>query len=115
MYIVPGNVVMRDLMKLSTSKGRHIRILERSAMRYGDIGTILLKDDTGAVVEAIRETARDNPVRAIRMVYEKWIQEDEDHSWRKLVQCFRDVQLNSLARDIETHFGLSDQGMYYGH
>ena len=106
---------MRDLMKLSTSKGRHIRILERSAMRYGDIGTILLKDDTGAIVASIRQAALGNPIEAVRMIYEKWMQEHEDHSWKKLIQCFRDAQLNPLARDIETHFGLSDQGMYYGH
>ena len=37
----------------------------------------------------------------------------EYHSWKKLIQCFRDVQLNSLARDLELHFGLplpSDRG-----
>ena len=107
-----GNVVMSDLMKLSTVKG-DIRILTRSAVKYRDIGTILLKD-SGAIVEAIRETARDNPVVAVRMIYERWIQEDEDHSWKKLAKCFRDVQLNPLARDIEQHFGLpspSDQSM----
>ena len=41
------------------------------------------------------------------------MEEGEDHSWKKLIQCFRDVQLNSLARDLELHFGLpspSDRG-----
>ena len=109
---------MGDLIKLSTAEGRSIRILERSALQYRDIGTILLKDETGAVVQAIQETARDNPVVAARMIYERWIQEDEDHSWKKLAKCFRDVQLNPLARDIEQHFGLpspSDQSMFTAH
>ena len=97
---------MGELINLSTAEGRSVRIIERSASKYRDIGTILLKDDTGAVVQAIQETARDNPVEAVRMIYEKWIQEDEDHSWKKLAKCFRDVQLNPLARDIEQHFGL---------
>ncbi|CAI8010211.1 hypothetical protein GBAR_LOCUS6741 [Geodia barretti] len=39
------------------------------------------------------------------MIYERWIQENEDHSWKKLALCFGDVQLNPLARDIEQHFG----------
>ena len=106
---------MGNLIQLSTPEGQAIRILERSSMKCGDIGTILLKDDTGAVVRAIQETARDNPVVAVRKIYERWIQEDEDHSWKKLTKCFRDVQLNALARDIEQHFGLpspsSDQSM----
>ena len=105
---------MGDLIKLSTSKGRHIMVLERSAMKYRDIGTILLKDDTGAIVTSIQQTALGNPVEAVRMIYERWIQENEDHSWKKLAQCFRDVQLNPLARDIEQHFGLpspSDRGI----
>ena len=105
---------MGDLIKLSTAEGRSIRILERSAEKYRDIGTFLLNDDTGAVVKAIQETALGNPVEAVRKIYERWLGEDEDHSWKKLAKCFRDVQLNSLARDIEQHFGLrspsSDQG-----
>ena len=106
---------MGDLIKLTTSKGQVIRILESSAEKYKDIGIILLKDDTGAVVEAITKTALGNPIEAVRMIYEKWLQEDEDHSWKKLAECFRNVQLNPLARDIEQHFGLpspsSDQSM----
>ena len=109
------SVVMGELIKLSSAEGRSIRILERSALKYRDIGTILLKDDTGVIVEAIRETARDNPVVAVRMIYERWIQEDKDHSWKKLAKCFRDIQLNPLASDIEQHFGLpspsDDQGV----
>ena len=104
---------MGDLVKLSTSKGQHIRILESSAMKYRDIGTILLKDDTGAIVTGIAQTARDNSFEAVRMIYEKWMQENEKHSWKTLIQCFRDVQLNPLAGDIEQHFTLpspSDRG-----
>ena len=107
---------MGSLIKLSTSKGRDIRILDDSAVKYEDIGTFLLKDRSGARVMAITRTALGNPIDAVRMIYEIWMQEDEDHSWKKLAKCFRDVQLNSLARDIEQHFGLpspsSDQGVY---
>ena len=107
---------MSDLIKLTTSKGRDIRILEMSAVKYRDIGAILLKDDTGALVETIREAVLGEPIVAVRKIYEKWLEEDENHSWKKLAKCFRDVQLNSLAKDIEQHFGLpspsSDQGVY---
>ena len=110
---LPGPVIMGDLIKLSTSKG-DVRILESSAVKFEDIGTILLKDDRGAIVSTTTRTALGNPDEAIRMIYKKWIQEDEDHSWRKLIQCFKDVQLNSLAKDIERHFGLhSSSGIFF--
>ena len=96
---------MRALVKLSTST-RDIRILDESAEKYQDIGTILLNDDSGAIVRGIKETARDNTIKAVRMIYEQWLQEDEGHTWKKLIHCFRDVKLNSLARELELHFGL---------
>ena len=96
---------MRDLRNLSTSKG-HINILQETAGNYKDIGAILLHDRTGARVAGVTNNGRDGIIEAVRAVYQQWIQEDEDHSWEKLTKCFRDVQLNSLARDIEQHLGL---------
>ena len=93
---------MPALVKLSTST-RDIRILDESAEKYRDIGTILLNDDSGAIVRGIKVTAQGN---AVRMIYERWLQEDPDHTWKKLIHCFRDVKLNSLARELELHFGL---------
>ena len=101
--------MLPDLIKLSISK-RNIRILKETAAKYTEIGAILLKDDTGAIVSAIEQSDR---VKTVEIIYKQWMQEDEDHSWKKLIQCFRDVQLNSLARDLELHFGLpspSDRG-----
>ena len=110
---------MEELISLSTVEGQDIRILKESTVKYRDIGAILLKDGTGAVVETIREAALGDPAVAVRKIYEEWIQKDEDHSWKKLVQCFRKVQLNSLARAIEEHFGLpspsDDQSMVTFH
>ena len=103
---------MGDLTKLSTSK-RDIRILQESAVKFRDIGALLLSDDNGARVSAIAKTALGDQVEAVRMIYIEWMQEDEDRSWKKLIKCFRDVQLNYLARDIELHFQLpspSDRG-----
>ena len=108
--------MLRDLIKLSTSKG-HIRIVEESAVKFMDIGVFLLGDRTGARVRAIANTAFGNQVEAVRMIYVIWMEEDEDHSWKKLILCFRDVKLKSLARDLELHFGLpspSDNGKVTG-
>ncbi|CAI8054043.1 hypothetical protein GBAR_LOCUS29538 [Geodia barretti] len=102
----PGPVVLGDLITLSTSK-RDIRILKESAVKFKDIGTFLLSDDTGARVITIANTAHGDQVETVRTIYIEWMREVEDHSWKKLIKCFRDVQLNSLARDLEVHFGLT--------
>ena len=111
---IPGQVVLCDLIKLSTSK-RDIRIEKQSAVKFRDIGVFLLRDDTGARVRGIAKAALGDQDQAIRMIYEIWIQEDEDHSWKKLIKRLRDVQLNSLAGDLELHFGLTDDGKVEGH
>ena len=105
-------LVMGDLTKLSTSE-RKIKILQESAGKFRDIGALLLRDDTGARVSGIANAALGDQVEAVRNIYIEWMQEDEDHSWKKLIKCFRDVELNSLARDLELHFQLpspSDRG-----
>ena len=94
---------MRQLKKLAT-QNRIVRIVEESAGLYKDIGTMLL---TTALVDSISEVANEDPKKAIRLIYKRWIRTDEDHSWGKLIQCFKGVGLKSLARDLEKHFGLS--------
>ena len=100
---------MRQFKRLNTDNG-DVRIVEKSAEHYKDIGTKLL---TTALVDSISEVANEDPQKAIRLIYKRWIRTDEGHSWRKLTQCFKDVGLNSLARDLEKQFGLpSPSGKY---
>ena len=83
--------------------------MQQTAARYRDIGILLLNDRNGAIVDGIEVSARGDPLVAVDMIYTKWIREDVDCSWKKLTQCFRDCGLNSLASDIEQHFGLTSQ------
>ena len=94
---------MINLIKLSTSEGE-IKIVEETAPRYREIGTILLNDRSGAKVDAM---VGGIPKEAVHKIYSHWIKEDVDHSWRKLAQCLRDCDLNVLANKIEKHFRLS--------
>ena len=102
---IPGLVKLQDLYKLSTSK-EDIRLLNETSAHYRAIGTLLLNDDSGAIVSGIELAALGDPVRAVTKIYEQWMRQDEDHTWKKLCVCFRDVQLNSLAGKLELHFGL---------
>ena len=102
---------MCQLIELETHNG-DVRIVEESAKLYKDIGTKLLP--TAALVDAISEVANGDPKKAIILIYKKWIRTDKGHSWRKLIQCFKYVGLNSLAQDLEKHFGLhSPSGNIY--
>ena len=94
---------MPCLIKLSTSR-RTINILEESSVEYRGICTLLLNDKYNVKLRAIEQKANNEPVEAIRMIYERWMREGETHSWKELTKCFRDVQLNRLASMIEEHF-----------
>ena len=100
-----GKPDMINLMRLSTNKGV-LKIMEQSAWKYRDIGTILLSDRSGARVRALREAALGDPVEAVYQIYSHWVREDVDYSWRKLAHCLRKCGLHVLASDIEKHFGL---------
>ena len=100
---------MRQFKRLKTDNG-DVRIVEKSAELYKDIGTKLL---TAELVDSISEVANEDPKKAIRLIYRIWMRTDKSHSWGKLTQCFNDVGLKSLARDLEKHFGLpSPSGKY---
>ena len=96
---------MQDLRTLLTSEG-YIRLLNETSVHYRAIGTLLLNNDSGAIVSAIELAVLGDPVRAVTKIYEQWIGQDEDHTWKKLCVCFRNYELNSLARKLELHFGL---------
>ena len=92
-------------MKLSTRKGE-LKIVEKSACKYREIGYILLKDRTSARVDAIEKEVKGVPADAVYKIYSYRITEDENYSWRKLALCLRDCDLNVLSSAIEEHFGL---------
>ena len=99
---IPGLVKLQDLYKLNGD----IRLLSETSVHYRAIGTLLLNDESGAIVDGIAKTALGDTEDAVILIYKKWIQEDEDHTWEKLIQCFKDLQLNPLAGKLELHFGL---------
>jgi hypothetical protein len=78
-------------------------VIRDTASKYYEIGTILLHDKYGCRIKSIEGTDREEKIREI---YQKWLQEDENHSWATLCDCFRQCHLNSLARSIEQRVGL---------
>ena len=77
--------------------------MQETAPHYRSIGTLLLKDRYGHRLQAIdmdEKTAADK----IREVYVKWLEEDPYSSWATLCECFRECNLHTLAKKIESRF-----------
>ena len=101
---------MENLQRLVRHDEGPINIIEDSAYKFKEIGTILLNDRSGTRVDNIAASVRGNQVEAVREIYKQWMKEDVDYSWTKLTQCLRKCELNVLASQIEQHFGLPSSG-----
>ena len=92
-------------MYLSTQQGKDIHIIDDSASSYHQIGITLLNDTRGNRVDNIVNDKREG-VAIVSEIYKQWLAEDKNYSWVTLTKCFRRCRLNTLAYDIEEHFGL---------
>ena len=100
---------MEKLQRLVTDAEGPINIIEESACKFKEIGTILLNSTK---VDNIAASVRGNQVEVVREIYKQWMQEDVHYSWTKLTQCLRQCELKVLASQIEQHFGLpSSEGI----
>lgn len=77
-------------------------LIERTAQQFKKIGITLLHDKDGSIVENIEMGHHHKPVPTMRTIYEKWIRRSRDHSWKILVQCWRDCDHAVLASEVET-------------
>ena len=97
---------MENLQRLIRHDEGPINIIEDSAYKFKQIGTILLNDRSGTKVDNIATSVGGNQVEAVREIYKQWMKEDVNYSWTKLTQCLRQCELKVLASQIERHFGL---------
>ena len=85
----------------SNKSGKNLNIIVQSAPHYKKIGTMLLNDKNGAIVEGI--AMRCTPESIMTEIYEKWLQNNA--SWEDLIQCLKKCGLNVIAQDIEGGLG----------
>ena len=93
-----------DLVSLQDfpfSKKGPLNIISRAAAKYEAIGTYLLNDKHGNLVQNIQLGAHHQPVTAMRMIFQQWVKEDTECSWKKLIQCLKTCEKNCLAQEIE--------------
>ena len=93
------------LLKFPTENGPPINIPQRIGTNYYNFGVLLLKDETGAIVDGIVEKQRDNANSINTMIIKEWLQgkgvEPHPVTWETLVKVLRDADLSTLAGDIE--------------
>ena len=82
-------------------KGKRLNIISRAASQYWSIGIHLLNDTKCAAVRAITLKAHNQAESAMQEIFTKWVDEDPDCSWEKLIYCLRSNKLSDLAKEIE--------------
>ena len=78
-----------------------VRISERIGAKSSDVGTILLKDDTGVIMETITENARGKVDAVNWEMLRRWLAgSGAPVNWKTLVDALESAQLKALANDI---------------
>ena len=71
--------------------------------KYSKLGILLLKDDTGAIVEALERQHLLNVEEINMAIFRKWLQGTgaQPVAWSTLIDVLRKIGLGTLADDIE--------------
>lgn len=65
------------------------------------IGIYLLEDRNCAAVKAIQLSTHYKAEAAMQEIFTKWVNEDTERSWEKLIKCLKICNLSDLAQEIE--------------
>ena len=87
---------------MSISVGQ-LNIIQSIGTRYYDLGILLLEDDNGVLVNALRSEHLLNAEEIIRAIFQRWIAGTgrKPSSWRTLVDVLRQCQLAAQADAID--------------
>lgn len=92
---------MNQLSVLEWKGGNAVRIIERIGTKHAEVGTILLKDEHGVVMEIIKENARGNCEATNREMLRRWLAgSGAPVTWKVLVDTLVKVKEDILANDI---------------
>ena len=83
---------------------KKIKVHEQIGIKYYELGAFLLDDDTGAIVKAIAQEYSNNADNINKEILSKWLQGmgKQPVTWNTLIEVLRDIDLNSLANDVES-------------
>ena len=83
--------------------GSKVNLADRIGVKYYEFGVLLLEDDGGDQVAAIEKELGRNASDIVRRVFRLWLQGKgkQPVSWDTLIAVLQDIELNTLAKDIE--------------
>ena len=91
-----------ELLSFDTKRGETIDIIDEVGDKYLKFGILLLKDKTGAHVEALVKKHREDCEKINMDIVRQWLQGRGAMpvSWKTLTKILKAVKLSVLAQDI---------------
>ena len=94
-------------LDIPTRSGKALQIKARIGVDYSDVGTCLLNDSDGRILEEIEHDYSRTAERVDKM-FNNWLSIKSQRygkmniSWGKLIECLKVADLHTLAEDIES-------------
>ena len=93
-------LAMPHLQHLERKDGKSpINIIESIGTKNIELGTLLLNDDRGNIMDAIKQDKHDTHL-VTREILRRWLNQSKDPSWKVLIDNLVKVKLETLARQI---------------
>ena len=91
-----------ELIDFKTSTGS-INIVKRIGTHYDVLGTLLLRDNDGAVTQSIRDQHHHDAAKINYEILKQWIQGGgrQPVQWSTLIDVLKKIELSELAKTIE--------------
>ena len=82
---------------------RRINIPQEIGVKYSDFGLFLLDDPNGVRTRALAHKHNNDANKINREIIEEWVAGKGKHpvTWKTLTKVLRDIELNTLAEEIE--------------
>ena len=93
-----------DLLRFTCTDGRVVSIPVEVATKYVQFGTFLLDDRNGSRVKIMAHEHLNNAEQVNIAILQEWLigRGKKPVTWTNLVEVLRDIELSTLAGDIET-------------
>ena len=107
--VLDATPTLAKLAVLRTAGGKKIKIIERVAPFWQELGDQLDFDESGSRLALIKAEHPTNPVACCRAMFQHWLMGNgvTPCSWRMLIQLLNDVDKKGLAKDIKSALSAS--------
>ena len=84
-------------------KERRINIPQEIGVKYHDFGLLLLEDDTGSRIHVLTHKHMNDEPEINLEIIQQWVTGRGKHpvTWKTLTEVLRDIELSTLAEEIE--------------